>query len=512
MKRALKFIIIAVLITSGIIGYKQYVKKKNKPTWRMESVSVGDIREVVTSSGTLNPLVSVNVGTEISGTILKLYKDYNSTVKKGEILAKLDTENLETALESTQTDVQRAQTAVNDAKLDLDLQKQLVKNNMGTEYDLQKARNKYEQAVQALESSRLTIKRAEKNLQNAIIVSPIDGVIISRNVDEGQTVAASLNAPTLFVIANNLRQMQITAAIDEADIGKIKVGLPVEFTVDAYANEEFEGKVNQVRLSPTTEQNVVTYNVIIDVANPEMKLLPGMTANVTVIIRQKENVIRIPDSATRFKPSKEIWKLFGLKWNEELYGKKPFGKGSSNNSGNNSAAKTETNQQTKAVPASKSAPAQEQLKGKTMPAFTDSQKAAFAKLSPEQRKAMREKMGSPGERPDFSKMSDAQKAAFRQKMQQQAGDKTGEKAAGMFSFAGGKAGKDRQRKTRVWVLKNNEPVMIDVVTGLSDGNFSEVLEGLSEGQEVIIGVNYKTAKQLSNAASLPFGGGGMGRH
>lgn len=511
MKKALKFIVIAVLIAAAIIGYNQYKKKKNKPEWRMDTVSMGSIREEVTSSGTLNPLVTVNVGTEISGTILQLNKDYNSTVRKGEVLAKLDTENLETALESAQTDVKRAQSSLKDAELDLDLQRQLAEKSMGTDYDLQKAKNKYDQAVQSLASARLSIKRAEKNLQNATITSPIDGVIVSRNVDEGQTVAASLNAPTLFVIANNLQQMQITADIDEADIGKIKINMPVEFSVDAYSEEQFEGKVNQVRLSPKTDQNVVTYSVIIDVANPALKLLPGMTANVTIILRQKDDVLRIPDSSTRFKPSKEMWKLFGLKWDESLYGKKPFDKSKAGiQTAGMGNGKVDKGQTAPAVAAG-AAPAKGNPQGKNMPAFSDSQKAAFAKMTPEQRATMRQKMGGGAGRPDFSKMSDEQKAAFRKKMMQEHGGGGISSGSGSFSFSGGRGGRERQRKTRVWVLKDNIPVMIEVVTGLSDGNYSEVISGLKDGQEIITGVNYKNAKQIANATAMPFGGM-QGRH
>lgn len=529
MKTAIKISVVVILIIAATLGYSQYKKNKNKPEWRLDNVSSGSIREVVTASGTLNPVVLVNVGTEISGTISKLYKDFNSQVSKGELLAKLDTENLETALESAQTDVERSQTSVSDAKLDLDLQKELNKKSMGSDYDLQKAQNKFNLAVQALANSRFSLKRAEKNLQNAIITSPVDGVIVSRNVDEGQTVAASLNAPTLFVIANDLRKMQINADIDEADIGRIKIGLPVEFSVDAFSDDQFEGKVNQVRLSPKTEQNVVTYSVIIDVNNPEMKLLPGMTANVTIVIREKEDVLRVPDSALRFKPSKELWKLFGLKWDEALYGKKPFDR--SKMSGSEKSTKVDKSA-SQAVPAhlntKSDAQQQNTPRDKTRGNLPDSIKAKLAKMSPEDRKAFIQKQtpnGKPdfskmtdeqkaafrkqrdaGGRPDFANMSDEQRAAFRKKMMQ-----GGAGNGGMFSAFGGGGGRDRQRKANVWILKDGKPVKIEVITGMSDGNYSEVIEGLSDGQEIITGVNYKTTKQLNNATATPFGGGQMGR-
>jgi HlyD family secretion protein len=502
MKKVIRIAIILIIIASAIIGYTIYKKKQSKPEWRMGSLSHGTIRETVTASGTLNPSLLVNVGTEISGKIEKLYKDYNSNVSKGDLLAKLDTENLETSLETAQSDVQKAQISVNDNKIDLDLQSVLHKKDMSTDYEFQKAKNKYDTAVQNLANARFALKRAEKNLQNAIIKSPIDGVIVSRNVDEGQTVAASLNAPTLFVIANNLRKMQINADIDEADIGKIKVGLPVEFRVDAYANEQFEGKVNQVRLSPTSSQNVVTYSVIIDVDNPQMKLLPGMTANVTIIIREKEDILRIPESAMLFKPSKELWKQFGLKWDDSLT--ESLRKGRRNQQGESSATATGQSQGTMGKA------------GETaMGNIPDSIKAKFAKMTPEQRAAYREKMSKDGKKPDFSKMTDEQKAAFRKKAMQGKSDAKSSTESnvnrGQFNFSANVFSMERQKKNRVWVLENGKPKALEVITGLSDGNFAEVISGITENQEMIIGVNYKNAKQASAAnKSVMTPAGGFG--
>jgi HlyD family secretion protein len=499
MKKIFRIAIILIIVAAAILGYAAYKKTKNKPEWRLDSVNVGNIREEVTASGTLNPFTLVNVGTEISGKIAKLYKDFNSTVTKGELLAKLDTENLETSLESSQTDVQRAQTGVNDAKLDLDLQKELYQNNMGTSYDYQKAQNKYDQALQALANSRFALKRAEKNLQNAIITSPIDGVIVSRNVDEGQTVAASLNAPTLFVIANNLQQMQINADIDEADIGRIRIGMPVEFTVDAFADENFEGKVKQVRLSPKAEQNVVTYSVIIDVNNPQLKLLPGMTANVTIIIREMENVLRIPESALRFKPSKELWKLFGLPWDDKLTARPSRrGGGQSTGVGDRASAHAGRGNESQAHGG-------EMGNRRAMP---ESLRAKFAAMTSEQKAAFKEKMRKAGGRPDFSKLTPEQRAAFRKKRMPE----NSQTADNQTSFAAETQTFVKQNKGRIWVLVNGKPKSVEVVTGLSDGNFAEVISGVKEEQEMIIGVNYKNAKQAAASSTLPFGGGMGQRH
>ncbi|HPB18593.1 MAG TPA: efflux RND transporter periplasmic adaptor subunit [Candidatus Cloacimonas sp.] len=318
MKKYLKYIIIIALIIIAIIVITSLRKAKNKPEFRTTTPSIGNIREIVTATGSLNPYVLVSVGTEVSGKIEKLYKDFNDNVKKGELLAKLDTEILSTNLEAAKADLAKAKTALDQAKLDYDVQTELLNKQMTPEYDAKKALFAYQNAQQSYNSAQLTLQRAQKNLANAYITSPINGIVVSRDVDEGQTVAASMSSPTLFQIANNLDQMQISADVDEADIGKITVGLPVEFTVDAYPSENFTGEVKQIRLNPNTESNVVSYSVIIDAANPEQKLLPGMTTNVTIIIQSRENVTRISETATRFKPSKEVWEQFGLKWSDDL--------------------------------------------------------------------------------------------------------------------------------------------------------------------------------------------------
>ena len=317
-KKYLTYIIIVAVIIIAIVVFTQIKKKKNMPEWRTETPSIGTIREVVTATGSLNPTMLVEVGTEVSGKIEKLYKDFNDTVKKGDLLAKLDTDILTANLESARADVNKATIVRDDAKMEYETSKTLYEKGMGSQYEMEKNLYTYQQAEQNLANAILKLKTAQKNLQNASITSPINGVVVSREVSEGQTVAAAMSSPTLFKIANNLDLMQITAVVDEADIGKVRVGMPVEFTVDAYPEEQFYGTVNQIRLNSIIEQNVVSYNVIIDTDNPEHKLLPGMTTNVTIIVQSKEDVMCIPVTATRFLPSKEVWELFGLKWDDNL--------------------------------------------------------------------------------------------------------------------------------------------------------------------------------------------------
>jgi HlyD family secretion protein len=378
----------------------------------------------------------------VSGKIEKLYKDFNDPVKKGDLLAKLDTEILSTSLEASRGDLAKAITAMEEAKLDVDLLTELFRQDMTPEYDLQKAVFRYQTAQQNVANARLNLQRAQKNLDNAYITSPINGIIVSRNVDEGQTVAASLNSPTLFVIANNLDRMQIKANVDEADIGKIKVDMPVEFSVDAYPTQRFTGSVQQIRLNPTSDSNVVSYSVIIDATNPNRLLLPGMTTNVTFIIQAKESILRIPELATRFRPSKEIWELFGLKWDEELL---------------NAGTRLRQEMMAKAASEAKTA----------APATADSAKTK----TPETAVASGTGRGSRG-------------GAGR----------------GMMSNPGSAPA---TRSALVWVLRDGTPTPVLVRTGVSDGAFVELIDGLSEDDILVTGVIYKDPKQAATNTAGP---------
>ena len=480
MKKYIKYIVIILVLVVAIIAWGKIKKNKNAPEWRMESPSQGSIREVVTATGSLNPYVLVNVGTEVSGKIEKIYKDFNDRVKKGELLAKLDTELLRTSLEATRGDLAKATTAMNLAKLDYDLQTQLFEKNMTPEYDLKKARYSYETAQQNHANAQLSLQKAQKNLDNAFITSPIDGIIVSRSVDEGQTVAASLNSPTLFVIANNLDQMQITASVDEADIGKIKVGQIAEFNVDAHPSSRFQGTVKQVRLNPTTESNVVTYSVIIDAQNPDHRLLPGMTSNVTIVIQAKENAMRIPETATRFRPSKEIWESFGLKWDDELL-----------NAGRK-AMQEAMQQATAQKPATetKQPSAQTSQSGTKQPAAQTPQAGTRS-----------------GNQANIANLPDSIKAKIAARQQGNQAMPSGRSGQGGFNMGG--AFSPRSRFAVVWVMDDKTPKPIVIKTGVSDGANVEVLEGIEANASLITGVIFKDPKQANSATSPT--GPGMGR-
>ena len=273
--------------------------------WRTGKVEKGDLRIVVTATGTLSADTTVQVGTQVSGVIDKIFVDFNSVVKKGQVVAVLDTTYLASSVEDASSAMYRAQVQVDLTKLNYDRNKELFDEKVIAKSDYDQSYSDYMTALGNARSAKSSLDRAKINLRYATIVAPVSGVVISRAVDRGQTVAASFSTPTLFAIANDLTKMQVQASIDEADIGKIKNGQDVNFTVDAYPDLTFSGTVSQIRLQPIILQNVVNYTVIIDVPNPDLKLMPGMTANITVMIQQVQNVIKIPASALKFWPPQD---------------------------------------------------------------------------------------------------------------------------------------------------------------------------------------------------------------
>jgi HlyD family secretion protein len=257
----------------------------------------------VTATGSISALTTVQVGTQVSGIIAKLYADFNTVVKKGQVVALLDTTILSASKDDAEAMAQKSKVLLKEMKIEFDRSKKLFEENAvsKSEYDL--ALTNYESAQSTVSSTEAQLKRAKINRQYATIIAPISGIVISRNVDVGQTVVSSFNSPTLFTIANDLKKMQVYANVDEADIGQVKLGQKVIFTVDAYPEETFSGEVDQIRLQPVLIQNVVNYIVIINVENPELKLLPGLTANITFKIKEHENVLKIATTALRFMPS-----------------------------------------------------------------------------------------------------------------------------------------------------------------------------------------------------------------
>lgn len=270
--------------------------------YRTEAAQRGDVRVTVSATGTLNAVTTVQVGSQVSGTISALYADFNTRVKAGQLLAQLDPTFLKAQVAQTEADLERARVTLRQAERDSSRQAPLRAQGLVSQADMDATLTAVEAARASVKSAVASLVRAETNLRYATIYSPIDGVVVSRDVDVGQTVAASLSAPTIFTIANDLSQMQLEASVDEADIGRIQTDQSVTFTVDAFPERTFDGRVQQVRLAPRTEENVVTYTVIVRVANPEQRLLPGMTANATFLVAEARDALRIPSAALRFRP------------------------------------------------------------------------------------------------------------------------------------------------------------------------------------------------------------------
>ncbi|MGB9835295.1 MAG: efflux RND transporter periplasmic adaptor subunit [Candidatus Saccharicenans sp.] len=450
MKKKTLLIIIALVVIVGlVVGFTLIKKSSNKqPKYRTEKVTRGDIESVVTATGTLNPVVLVQVGSQVSGRIEKIYVDFNSKVKQGDILAELDQSQLKAQIEQNEANYRNAVASVERAKVALEIAqknyeraKSLYEKNLISSQEKDQAEASYLQAKADLVSAEARAAQAKYqldaskvNLSYAIIRSPIDGVVVSRNVNVGQTVAASFQAPTLFEIANDLTKMQVECLVDEADVGKVKEGQKVKFTVEAYPNETFWGVVRQVRYAAQVQQNVVQYTAILDVDNSSLKLLPGMTATCSIIVGEAKNVLRVSNAALRFTPDLKP---------EELQ--------------------------------------------KIM-------KAAFEEMA-----ARRQGSGQGGP---------ARPAEGAPAAQGQGGQRTFNFAQmGQMGAGAGQSGQ-RRGPARVWMLdeKGNLKVVF-VRTGVTDNQYTEIVSGnLKEGDEVIVGLMTASSTTTTRTQTPPPGG------
>lgn len=296
----------AVVIIVAIVAWAlSGGKKEEQITFDTAAVAPANIMNSITATGTIEPVTSVTVGTQVSGIVSKLYVDYNSVVKKGQVIAELDKTNLMSQLNSAKTQLATAQSQLNYQTTNFNRYKTLYQKGLVAADDFDNAKLSYTQAKEQVASAKEEVQRAQTNLGYATITSPIDGIVLSKSVEEGQTVAASFSTPELFTIAQDLTNMQVVANVDEADIGDVKEGERVSFTVDAYPDDTFEGTVKQVRQEATTTNNVVTYEVVISAPNADLKLKPGLTANVTIYTAERKGVLSVPSKALRFTPQKE---------------------------------------------------------------------------------------------------------------------------------------------------------------------------------------------------------------
>lgn len=306
-------IVVGAVIIAGVGSYFFIAASpKAKISWQVAEVSRSSMSDMVSATGTVEPVTKVEVGTQVSGIIDKIYADYNSVVKKGQLIAEMDKVTLQAELESQEAQLANAKAEYDYQQKNYARSKVLFEKKLISDSDYEVAIYNYEKAKSAYEKAKADIIKVRRNLGYAVITSPIDGVVISREVEEGQTVAAGFETPTLFTIARDLTEMQVVADVDEADIGQVEEGQRVTFSVDAYPNDIFEGKVTQVRLEATVESNVVTYEVVISAPNPDLKLKPGLTATVSIYTLEKERVLAIPSKALKFVPEEGLAQMNGL--------------------------------------------------------------------------------------------------------------------------------------------------------------------------------------------------------
>jgi HlyD family secretion protein len=478
------FIIVCSIVAVAAGGFWYFsAGGDDAPQYQTTAVMRGDVVQAVTASGTLNPVTNITVGSQISGIILKLSADWNSPVKAGQVVAQLDPATYQSAVLSAEGDLASAKANLELQQAEAKRSAELFTNKLVSASDYDTAIATLHQAAAQVQIKQAALTNAAINLQRCTIYSPVDGTVISRDVDVGQTVAASLSAPTLFVIANDLTKMQIDANVSEADIGTVAEGQDVEFIVDAFPDGKFTGKVLQIRNSPTTVQNVVTYDTVIGVGNPDLKLRPGMTANASIITAQRSSVLKIPNAAFRFRPPDPS--------TNTTFFARIFGGGTKN-------------------PPTNAAPA-------AMPGETNNVANGETPLTgnepPDELQKRVTEMRARGE--EIPPAIGAKLREYYQSgvLQRPAG-------GGRRGGAGGAGGTVARAQTSrtIYILAagkdSADPVLqaVRVKTGISDGNYTEITDGLKEGDTVIIGVKLPQSSAASAAAggASPFGGGGGG--
>jgi HlyD family secretion protein len=450
------------VVVLAIAGYFLFLRSAPaKYDFRFDQVSKGDITTTVTATGNINAVVSVDVGTQVSGIISKLYADFNSVVKEGQVIAQIDSTFLVQAVHDAEANLARAQSQLAESKRVLDREKVLVEKRLDPQINLDAALTAYESNSASVKQADATVERAKINLAYSTIYAPIDGVVINRQVNVGQTVAASFSSPTLYTIVNDLRKMQVLATIGEVDIGGISVGQQATFTVDAYPDETFKGMVSQIRLAPVTVQNVVNYTVVIAVNNDRLKLMPGMTANVNVLVASASDVLRVPNMALRFQPSGDLIDTTGA---ASTNGRRfSHAMGDSGGSENSSGRRGDTQ------------PGMRRRLQDSTSAVPDS---VVSIVQVAARPAEQTKFGIVQTFPEFEKRTDAPLAG----------------------------------RGRVWIVSSTGKLKaMPVVTGITDGKYTEVTSHvLKPGDQVVLGVINSTATAGTQTRSPLTGGGQHG--
>ena len=507
MKRAAVVALILAALGAGGWYWYQSRDAEGDVRYRLAKVERGTIAAIVVASGTLNAVTTVQVGSQISGQVKEIHADFNTPVKKDQVIAQIDPSTFELRVNQARADLDSAQGAVAvaraglaaqqaevarvrvtlaEAQRDMERKKALVDKKFISAAELDKAAVVLEttreqlKAVQAqikvneaqVSSARATVKQRESllkqaqvDLERTVIRAPVDGTVILRNVDAGQTVAASLQAPVLFTIAHDLRDMQVEAAIDEADVGRLRVGMPATFAVDAFPRRNFSGEIKQIRKSPQNVQNVVSYTVVISAANPDLALLPGMTANVRISVENRANALKVPNAALRWRPS---------------------------------GATSDARAPTDAPPQQAGGQAVQEFRARMMQELkpTDAQRAQFEDIFSQSRQKfgnVRDMKGDGNRRREMEKIRAETNARIAEIL-------TPEQKPIWERLLAESGGRGQSAAGRVYILEDGDPKPVDVRTGLTDGTATEIISGLTENQEVIVGV------ADARAAAQPSGG------
>jgi HlyD family secretion protein len=486
-----------LVVLGAAVGGVMYFKEDHTdaPQYQTAVVARGDVTQVVTASGQLNPVLNVQVGSQISGNIVKLFADFNSLVKSNQVVAQLDPAIFQANVHQAEGDVANAKSALELQQVETKRSEALVKDRLISQSEYDKAVATLHQAEAQVKIKEAALERSKLDLAHCTIYAPVDGIVISRNVDVGQTVAASMNAPVLFQIANDLAKMQIDANVSEADVGTVEEGQKVNFTVDAYPSRTFLGRVVQIRNSPVTVQNVISYDTVIGVTNADFKLKPGMTATVSITTAQRTNVLKIPNAALRFKPSEPSTNLTLV---ARLLAKVGLGK----------EPKTAS---TNAVQVAKTG-------GTNNVGTTENASPPLTGNEPPEELARRvREMRDRGEEP-----SPEIRAKMRELYQSGAVQRSGQ---GGRPAGGGSGSRPRSTPTwrNIYLLTTNAPTAggdpvpmpeaVRVRLGVTDSSYTEVLEGLKEGDPVITAVKLPSAQAAAPAPAgqSPFGGPGRFR-
>jgi HlyD family secretion protein len=509
------YISIIILIAVGVSGYLLFGSHKSaKYDFRFDKVATGDLTVYVTATGSISAVISVDVGTQVSGIVTNLYADFNSVVKAGQIIARIDTTFLFQSLKDAEASLDRAKAQYADSKRTYVREKGLYEKGLESEMNYSAAQTAYESNAAALKQAVAALDRAKINLAYATIIAPIDGVVVNRAVNVGQTVAASFSSPTLFTIANDLKKMQIQTTVDESDIGRVTIGQQATFTVDAYAGENFSGTVSQIRLAPQSIQNVVNYIVIIDVDNDQLKLMPGMTANVKILVASVNNVLKVSNMALRFQPSSDIIDTSGM---GAFRGGMGFGGGRGAATGGQvSGSGTDSMKSHQPVVAANQG--QEQQGGRQggfqrspaemerFRAIRDSIQAAHGgKLDPDELRAEMMKLFSSRM---TSRSQPVQPTYVKPKLPKTVAQYGIVSEFPEYQKGTYDASLDSGRG-RVWILKPNGLLQaVFVRTGLNDGRFTEISSPkLQPGDQIVLGASALGDANGATASNNPLAGG-----